>query len=77
MGDFDIPLNEILTTGLQFTPSEFCTGVWSIDGQEVERGTTLKYVPTAIGTYKLDLVVTTPKHTTTRQAYIKVIPAIN
>lgn len=77
LGDFDIPLNEILTIALQFTPSKYCTGVWYIDGQEVETGTVLEYVPTAVGTYKLDLVVTTPKHKTTREAYIKVIPATN
>ena len=73
LGEFSTPLDKPLEIKVQYTPSQFCEGTWYIDGVEVHKGVGYTYVPTAQGRFQVKLVVKTPKHETTREAYIVVV----
>ncbi|MCC8187895.1 MAG: hypothetical protein LIP08_10465 [Bacteroides sp.] len=70
LGTFSTLVDQPLTIDMQFTPSEFCTGVWYLDGEEVERGTTFEFVSSEPVTHYLKLIVTTSTYETYREAYI-------
>lgn len=61
------------THTMQFTPSNLCTGVWYLDGEEYSTGNTFSFMTETPGTYHLKLVVTTPKYTTSREALLTVV----
>lgn len=58
------------TLNLQFTPSNLCTGIWYLDGEEYTTGTSFSYMTDTPGTYHLKLIVSTPKYTTSREALL-------
>ena len=72
LGIFETALNKTLVISLQYTPAEFCEGIWYLDGREIHRGVGLEYVPSVEGTFNLKLIVKTPKQETSREAIIKV-----
>lgn len=75
-GSFETPLNKVLAISLQYTPAEYCEGIWYLDGREIHRGVGLEYVPSVEGTFNLKLIVKTPTQQTSREAIIKVTPAV-
>lgn len=75
LGNFEIPLNQILVIDVQYTPSALCEGTWYIDGREVHKGVGLEYTPSTEGTFHLKLVVKTPTLETSREANIVVVAA--
>lgn len=72
LGTFETPLNKTLSINLQYTPAEFCEGIWYLDGREIHRGVGLEYVPSVEGSFNLKLVVKTPTQETSREAILKV-----
>ncbi len=74
LGIFETPLNKSLVIDLQYTPAEFCEGIWYLDGREIHRGVGLEYVPSVEGTFNLKLIVRTPTRETSREAILKVTP---
>lgn len=76
LGEFNIPLNQILVINVQYTPAEWCEGIWYLDGREIHRGVGLEYVPSTEGNFHLKLVVKTPAMETTREATVNVIAPV-
>ena len=72
LGKFTIPLNQVLSINVQYTPAELCEGTWYLDGREIHKGVGLEYVPSTIGTFHLELIVKTPTKETNREAIIEV-----
>lgn len=62
LGKFSIPLNQVLSINVQYTPAELCEGTWYL-------------IPSTIGTFHLELIVKTPTKETTREAIIQVTEA--
>ncbi len=73
LGEFSTPLDKPLVIKVQYTPSQYCEGIWYIDGVEVHRGIGYTYVPTTEGKFQVKLVVKTPKYETSREAVIHVV----
>lgn len=67
---YNVTIGETLEIELQFAPSATCTGIWYLDDVEYCRGTRFSFTPTAAGTYKLYLEVTSGNNTTSRTAEI-------
>lgn len=72
LGEFSTALDKVLYINVQYTPSQYCEGVWYIDNVEVHRGVGFRFVPPAEGRFHVKLVVKTPKYETSREAIIKV-----
>lgn len=73
LGNFEIPLNQILVIDVQYTPSGLCEGTWYLDGKEVHQGVGFEYTPSTEGTFHLKLVVKTSNKETSREANIVVV----
>lgn len=71
-GQFDAQAGKEFELELMFTPSNHSVGIWYLDGVEYTRGTVLKYYSATPVSHHLKLVVTTPKHTTSREALLVV-----
>ena len=72
LGEFSTALDKVLYINVQYTPSQYCEGIWYIDNVEVHRGVGFRFVPPAEGRFHVKLVVKTPKYETSREAIIKV-----
>lgn len=57
---------------MQYTPQEFCTAVWYLDGVEYCRGPVFRYLSASPVKHYIRFVVSTSKHSTYREAYIQV-----
>ena len=68
----DNALDKVLYINVQYTPSQYCEGIWYIDNVEVHRGVGFRFVPPAEGRFHVKLIVKTPKYETSREAIIKV-----
>lgn len=73
LGVFEIPLDQVLTINVQYTPAELCEGIWYLDEREIHRGVGLEYTPSVEGSFHLKLVVRTATQETAREAIIKVV----
>ncbi|SBV97510.1 hypothetical protein [uncultured Dysgonomonas sp.] len=58
---------------LQYTPVEYCTAIWYVDGVEYARGASISYTPTSIGTVSILFEVSTPHHSTHRKYILTVV----
>ena len=72
LGEFNLTLGDTLKPIVQYTPSQYSEGTWYIDGEVVHRGKDLCYIPKAVGTYNVKLVVKTAKYETSREAVLNV-----
>ncbi|MFA6677241.1 MAG: hypothetical protein WCS34_06590 [Bacteroidales bacterium] len=72
LGEFDIPLDQVLNINVQYTPADLCEGIWYLDGREIHRGVGLTFVPSVVGEFNLKLVVKTPTKETSREAILVV-----
>ena len=74
-GVYNVAVGDELLISLQFAPSQYCTGVWYLDGVQVAEGTQFVRTFTEEGTHHLRLEVSTAYHKTTRSADIEVTAA--
>ena len=72
LGEFSTALDKVLYINVQYTPSQYCEGMWYVDNVEVHRGVGVRFVRAAEGRFHVKLVVKTPKYETSREAIIKV-----
>ena len=82
LGKFSIPLNQVLSINVQYTPAELCEGTWYLDGREIHKGVGyyspeigLTYITPTSRPFHLELIVKTPTKETTREAIIQVTEA--
>lgn len=68
VGEINGQLGVEVNIEMMFSPSEFCEGIWYIDGIEYCRGTNFVYTSYYPVTHELKLVVKTPKNETSRIA---------
>ena len=60
---------------MQFTPSNLCTGIWYVDGEEYSIGTMFSYMTETPGEHHLKLVVSTSKYSTSRECILRIRPS--
>lgn len=70
LGKHSAQLGIELVIEVEYTPSEYCTAIWYLDGVEYSRGPVFRYLSGSPVTHYLRLEVSTPKHTTYRESQL-------